>query len=172
MLEAKYTKEVLNNFAKYVIKQSRSNLTKGKKNVNGKLYKSLDYDLKVMPNSFSMGFLMEEYGVYQDKGVSGIKKKYNTPHKYTTKQPPIKPILDWVRARRIRFRDEQGRFTKGNYKSIAFVIARSIKEKGIKPSLFFTKPFERAFKNLPDDVVEAFGLDVENFLNFTTNDIS
>lgn len=167
MLDYRHTKDALNNFAKYVIKQSRSNLTRKKKSVSSNLYKSLDYDLKVMPNSFSMSFLMEEYGVYQDRGVSGTKKKYNTPHKFTTKQPPVKPIQDWVRARRIRFRDEKGRFTKGNYKSIAFVIARSIKEKGIKPSLFFTKPFENAFKNLPEDVVEAFGLDVENFLKFT-----
>ena len=44
---------------------------------NGNLYKSLGYTLNVSPNSFSMGFLMEEYGVFQDKGVSGTNKKYN-----------------------------------------------------------------------------------------------
>ena len=37
-------------------------------------------------------------------------------------------------------------------------------EKGIKPTLFFTKPFEAAFKNLPEDLVEVFGLEaVEMF---------
>ncbi len=169
MLDTDNVKDVLRNFARYVIQQARTNLTKGKKNVRGALYESLDYDLKVMPNSFSMSFLMEEYGVFQDKGVSGTERKYNTPHRFTNKQPPIKPILDWVNARRLRLRDkETGRFKKGGQKSLAFVIARSIKEKGIKPSLFFTKPFERAFKNLPEDVVEAFGLDVEQFLKFTT----
>jgi len=35
--------------------------------------------------------------------------------------------------------------------------------------LFFTKPFERAFRKLPDQVIEAYGLDVEEFLKFTLN---
>ena len=31
---------------------------------------------------------------------------------------------------------------------------------GIKPSLFFTKPFEAAFKKFPDQLVEKYGLDM------------
>jgi len=34
--------------------------------------------------------------------------------------------------------------------------------------LFFTKPFEKAFTNLPIDVVEAFALDIDDLLEFTT----
>jgi len=33
--------------------------------------------------------------------------------------------------------------------------------------LFFTKPFEQGFKKLPDELIEKFGLDVEDFLAFT-----
>ena len=44
----------------------------------------------------------------------------------------------------------------------------SIYKKGIKPSLFFTKPFEQAFKKLPEELTEAFGLDIRNFLQYTT----
>ena len=84
----KNVQQELNRFAKYVITQSKANLTRGKKNSSKALYNSLDYDLKVSPNSFSMSFLMEDYGVFQDKGVSGIKKKYNTPYSYTNKMPP------------------------------------------------------------------------------------
>ena len=167
MLDKDNLTDTLRNFARYVISQSRANLTRQKKNVSGDLYSSLDYDLKVMPNSFSLAFLMQEYGVFQDQGVSGTKVKYNTPFSYRDKQPPQKDILKWVRARRIRFRNEQGQFTQGTFNSIAYVIARSIKEKGIKPSLFFTKPFDKAFRDLPDDFIESFGLDVEEFLKFT-----
>ena len=49
------------------------------------------------------------------------------------------------------------------------MIARSIYNKGIKPSLFFTKPFQKAFKNLDKDIIEAYKLDVEELLKFTTN---
>lgn len=161
-------KDSLNKFAKYVVQQSRSNLTKGKKNVSKSLYDSIGYDLTVSPNSFSLSFIMDEYGMYQDKGVSGTEKKYNTPFKYTNKMPPIKPLADWAKFKNIRLRDAKGQFAKGNYKTIGFLISRSIYRKGIKPSLFFTKPFERSFKNLPDEVVKAFALEIENLLDFTT----
>ena len=54
-----------------------------------------------------------------------------------------------------------------SYNSTAFLISRSIWNKGLKPSLFFTKPFEKAFKTLPDKILKAYGLDVEEFLKFT-----
>ena len=167
MLTKGYTYQVLNNFKKFVIQQSRSRLTKGRKNVDGKLYKSIDGEVKLNPNSFSLSFYMEDYGIYQDKGVSGTKKKYNTPFSYTTKMPPRKTLEQWISKRGFQFRDDKGRFI--SYKSMSFLIQRSIFEKGIKPSLFFTKPFEQGFKKLPDEVLEAYGLDIEDLLAFTLN---
>ena len=70
------TQEALNKFAKYVIQQSRTNLTKQKKNASGELYGSLGYDLKVNPNSFSLEFYMADYGSYIDEGVHGSKSSY------------------------------------------------------------------------------------------------
>jgi hypothetical protein len=168
MLDNKNTKEYLNAFAKYVIQQSRSNLTKGNKNVDKKLYNSLDKEIEVSANSFRMAFLMEDYGAYQDKGVSGTQKKYDTPFSYKSKRPPLKPIQDWVTKRRFQFRNkETGKFM--SYKSTAFLITKGIFKNGIKPSLFFTKPFEKAFERLPDELVEVYGLDVEQFLQYTIN---
>ena len=163
----KETEKYLNDFAKYVIQQSRSNLTKGGKNVNKNLYNSLDKEIEVGANSFRMAFLMEDYGTFQDKGVSGKEKKYNTPFSYKSKRPPLKPITDWVKNRRFQFRQKNGKFM--SYQSTAFLVRNSIFKKGIKPSLFFTKPFEAAFKKLPDELVEAYGLDVEQFLQYTIN---
>ena len=157
----KETNIALNEFAKYVIQQSRTNLTKGKKNVSKELYNSLDYDLKTYANSFSLQFFMEYYGEFQDKGVSGTKRKYNTLYSYTNKRPPAEVFSKWAKARGIRLRDEKGRFKKGTYKSIGFILAKSVFEKGIKPSLFFTKPFEKAFERLPDELIEKFALDIE-----------
>jgi hypothetical protein len=163
----KETEKYLNDFAKYVIQQSRSNLTKGDKNVNKKLYNSLDNEIQVGANSFRLAFLMEDYGKFQDKGVSGTEKKYNTPFSYKSKKPPLRPITDWVKNRRFQFRQKNGKFM--SYQSTAFLVRNSIFKKGIKPSLFFTKPFEKAFERLPDELVEAYGLDVEQFLEFTIN---
>ena len=168
MLDNKNTKDYLNSFAKYVIQQSRSNLTKGGKNVDKKLYNSLDKEIEVGANSFRLAFLMEDYGTYQDKGVSGTQRKYDTPFSYKSKRPPLKPILDWVTKRRFQFKNrENGKFM--SYKSTAYLITGGILKKGIKPSLFFTKPFEKAFERLPNELVEAYGLDVEQFLEYTIN---
>ena len=164
----KNVQQELNRFAKYVIKQSRTNLTKGKKNSSKTLYNSLDYDLNVSPNSFSMSFLMEDYGIFQDKGVSGIKKKYNTPYSYTNKMPPPSKMDKWIVRKGLKgVRGKDGKFI--SRKSLQFMIARSIYNNGIKPSLFFTKPFQKAFTNLDKDIIEAYKLDVEELLKFTTN---
>jgi hypothetical protein len=164
----KNVQQELNRFAKYVIQQSRTNLTKGKKNSSKALYNSLDYDINVSPNSFSLSFLMEDYGVFQDKGVSGIKKKYNTPYSYTNKMPPPSKMDKWIVRKGLKgVRGKDGKFI--SRKSLQFMIARSIYNNGIKPSLFFTKPFKKAFTNLDKNIIKAYQLDVEELLKFTTN---
>jgi hypothetical protein len=82
----------------------------------------------------------------------------------------LQVLRKWAKKRNVRFRDEKGRFKKGSYKSLAYVIAGNIYNRGIKPSMFFTKPFEKAFKNLDEDLVNAFRLDMEKLLTTTTKD--
>lgn len=154
----------LNKFRDYVISQAKANLTRGGKNSSKSLYNSIKGNVKSNPNSFEMEFSMEEYGLYQDKGVSGIKKKYNTDYKYTNKMPPAKAFDKWVVRKGLAPR-EKGKFK--NRKSLSFAIARSVYFNGIKPSLFFTKPFEKAIKRLPQDLVEAFGVDAIKLFNNT-----
>jgi hypothetical protein len=159
LMELQETQKILNSFAKYVIQQSRSNLTKTNKNVSKKLYNSLDYKILSDSSGFILQFLMEEYGAYQDQGVSGTKKKYKTPFKYTTKRPPSSAFDKWTVRKGIAPREEGGRFTKR--KGLNFIIAKSIFEQGIRPSLFFTKPFEKRFKTLPPELIAAFVNDAE-----------
>jgi hypothetical protein len=158
-MQLKETKDILNKFAKYVIQQSRTNLTKGKKNSSKALYNSLDFKYKAVNGGIGIQFLMDEYGLYQDKGVSGKKKKYNTPFSYKDKMPPSSALDKWSVRKGIAPRDKSGKFIPR--KSINFLIARSIYNKGIKPSLFFTKPFEKAYKDLPKDLVKGFINDIE-----------
>jgi len=150
---------ILEQFRDYVIQQARSNLSRLQKNSSRKLYDSITSEIKAMPNSLRLYFDMEEYGFYQDKGVSGTKRKYDTPFSYTNKMPPPKAFDKWIVKKGIAPRKKDGKFT--TRKGLQFAIARSIFEKGIKPSLFFTKPFEKAFKNLPDEMIEAYGLEAE-----------
>lgn len=160
-------------FGKYVVKQSKANLTRKKKKDTGELYKSIDYDLFVSKTeaSFSLSFKMVDYGDFIDKGVKGVSsstKAPNSPYKFGTgsgkKGGLTNGIDQWVSRKRIQFQDRQsGKFM--SYKQTAFLIRRSIWFKGIETTNFFSKPLEDAFKRLPDALVEAFGLEVDNILS-------
>ena len=167
MLGDKFLRDELNKFAKYVIQQSRSNLTKGKKNVSKELYNSLGYKVSQSAKQTSLAFEMADYGKYQDKGVSGTQKKYNTPYKYTSKMPPTKVFDKWVVRKGIAPRGAGVQFAKRE--GLKFAIAKTIFKKGIRPSLFFTKPFEAAFKRLPDELVEAYSIGLEKQIQVNIN---
>lgn len=155
----RFVRDELNKFAKYVIQQARTNLTKKRKNVSRELYDSLNFNIEENNGKTSLSFEMEDYGKFQDKGVSGKEKKYNTPYKYTDKMPPTRAFDKWVIRKGIAPRGKGGTFAKRQ--SLKFLIARSIYKKGIRPSMFFTKPFEEAFKRLPDELVEAYSIGIE-----------
>jgi len=169
---------VIKKFRDYVIQQSRSNLTKGGKNVTKKLYDSLKGEI-VTDKGFSIvGFSMDDYGSFQDKGVKGktsSAKAPNSPFKFGSGTGPkgglTKGIDKWVRLKGFQFRDKtSGKFM--SYQATAFLITRSIFHKGIKPSLFFTKPFEAGYKKYIDvDLIKAFGQDVETMVDYNLKDI-
>lgn len=176
MLDRIETEKALTKFAKYVKTQAKTNLTRKNVKDTGKLHQSIDYDLNVSDNSFSLAFLMEDYGMFKDLGVQGKTSNVlapNSPYKFGSgrgkKGGLSNAILEWVKRNKIQFRDlDSGKFT--SYKSTAFLISRAIYHRGLRETKFITKPFEKGFERLPDQLVEAFGLDVDNFLKYTINE--
>lgn len=159
-IDNKEVKRVFEEFADKVVGLAKLNLKPSK------LKESIRSEVDLSKaGSLSVYFFMNEYGLFQDRGVSGRRVKYLTKFTYKDKQPPSTPIANWAQKNFIRLRDEDGKFIKGSYDSVGFVIARSIKEKGIKPSLFFTKPFERLFNQLPDEIIEAYGLEIDKAID-------
>lgn len=177
MLDRTETNRVLTKFTKYVVSQSRANLTRKNKNVKGKLYDSIKGEATTSKNSIGIYFEMEDYGAYQDSGVKG-KSSGNSLNTFkqggfrfgtgTGKKGGLtEGINQWVKDRRFQFKDnESGRFL--SYEQTAFIITRSIYQKGIEATRFFSKPFEVGFERLPEELVEAYALDVEKLLKETT----
>lgn len=170
MSEKAEIQKELEKFRDYVISQSRRNLSRLKKNSSKKLYQSIKGDVKAMPNSISIQFTMEDYGIFQDAGVSGKKKKYNTPYSYKSKMPPPKAFDKWIVRKGLSPRTKGGQFK--SRKGLAYAIARSVFMNGIKPSLFFTKPFEAAYKRLPEELVEKYGIDALKLFNQQVDQIT
>jgi hypothetical protein len=161
--------KALSLFSKYVVDKSKSNLNRLKKNASGNLNKSIKGEYKVSKNSFQLSFEMEDYGTFQDLGVKGSKsskKAPNSPYKMGTGSAPkgiFKTAINaWVVRKGIAPRDAKGRFI--DRKLLNYRIRKSIYETGLKTTNFFTEPFETAFKRLPDEVIEAYGLDIESLL--------
>ena len=74
--------------------------------------------------------------------------------------PPSKAFDQWVIRKGLKgVRDKQGKFIPR--KSLRYLVARSVFNNGIKPSYFFTKPFQAAFKFLPQELRDAFVFDIE-----------
>ena len=164
-MQLKEVEKILHKFAKYVVQQARTNLTKKNKNVSKKLYDSIDYRINTFKDSINMLFNMEEYGFFQDLGVSGKKRKYNTPYSYKSKMPPSTAFDQWVIRKGLKgTRDKKGKFIPR--KSLRYLIARGVYNNGIKPSYFFTLPFQRAFKFLPNEVRDGFIFDIEQDKKF------
>ena len=167
-IDFKHTIAAVEKVRDLIIKASKTNLQKQKKDVSGTLSESIQpIETQVVDGVVETGIKMLQYGEYVDKGVSGIKKKYKTPYKYTNKMPPSRALDKWVVRKGIAPRDEKGRFLKR--KSVLFLIARGIYRNGMKPSLFLTKPFEKYKKLLADEINEAFNKDAQEYIETELN---
>ena len=169
MSETNFLLEALQEFEQRVVQAAKDNLKKQKKDSTGKLSNSIKGEVKVMPNSIRMFFQMEEYGFYQDRGVNGIRTVRSDREFSFKKGVPSREMLKsldvWIRRKGIKAftpRNKKGQFT--SRKSLKFMLARSIFNKGIKASMFFTKPFNSAFEKLPNELIDKYGLDMENLL--------
>ena len=147
MSETNFLLEALKDFEQKVVQAAKDNLTK--QNTSGELSKSIKGDVKQMPNSIRVFFEMNEYGFYQDRGVKGTKGGKSLDNfAYTNKMPPPKAFDKWTVRKGIAPRDVKGKFQ--SRKGLNFAIARSI--------------FEKAYKQLPEELIDKYGLDMENLL--------
>jgi len=90
------------------------------------LQKSLTYSLKGGRVSFGSPL---PYAAFIHWGVNGTRKNRNAPYSFRSKQPPMEPIMQWMKAKPVRLRDASGKFvkqTESRLRSAAFLIARSI----------------------------------------------
>ena len=177
--------KTIEKFRDYVIRESKDNLKRGGQYGSYNNTSALSNSLKgeiVTENGYTIvGFQMADYGAYRDQGVKGktsSNKAPNSPFKFgsgTGKKGGLtEGIKKWVKQKGFQFRSKEegskGRFL--SYDSTAYLITRSIFHKGIKPSLFFTKPFEEGYKKYIDvDLMKAFGQDIETMVDYNLKDL-
>lgn len=123
-------------------------LAENDKQVTGNLIKSLDFKVIKDVDGFFLQILAAPYFKYVDEG------------RKPGRMPPIKPIQKWADRRGIKFKNMSEQQT-------AFVIARSIGKKGIKP-LNITNRLINDIIMKKDKLIKAGAAkDIQDFINKT-----
>tara|TARA_R110000796_G_scaffold42899_9_gene105658 strand:- start:3247 stop:3816 length:570 start_codon:yes stop_codon:yes gene_type:complete len=169
--------DAIKGIASEVIKNAKSNLSKEGMS-DGSLAKSLDYKIKETERGLDMMFLMEEHGVYVDKGVKGkggskadgtpykLKRVKDTPFSYKDKMANVKAIRSWIDKKGITPRGKNGKFA--TKKSLSFAIARSVQHTGIETTNFFTNAVDKALKDSEKFLTEGIeGFIVDSVIDAT-----
>ena len=161
--------QALQKLGNNVVKEGKRGLRKTKKS-SGNLYKDFNYLVTNQKDSVTLEFKFgraEDYWQFVDEGVRGVggfkgsgrARGQGSPFKYSSKMPPRKPLIQWIKSKGLKGRDAKGRFISNN--SFGFLIQRSIFQRGLTRTQFFSKPFTEQFNKQTNNITEAFADDVE-----------
>lgn len=159
-------KQALEAFGMSVIKQAQENLDRNNMNASYRLRNSMSFESTVSKNSLSAFFYLGPYAMYQDQGVNGTQQDRGSEFNFTTDRPSkgmVLRIQDWMADKGIGFEELSSR-------NKAYAISTNILRNGIRKTLFFSEAYEKAFAELPEELVEAFALDMDDFFNFIISD--
>lgn len=145
--------QILIDFGQKIVKQLSSNLNTygykgGKIDASGRLRTSIKFTTKILGDEFVFQLSMADYYEVVDEG--------RKPGKWPGEYPDVNPtnILQWMQTKN-SLRSKIGQTSKANRagisglasvninqaKSLAFLIGRKIKNKGIKPTNFFSDAY-------------------------------
>ena len=118
---------IVQNWGNELIAQMQNRLRINKTNATSSLYESINPEIKGTQRGYRLTVLMEDYWQYVEEG------------RRAGKMPPIKNIYEWIRYKRpMQEKIQQSPDKIAATKSLAYVIARKIGQKGTKAQPFVT----------------------------------
>ena len=159
---------VLEKWKKYVVSQARRNLSVNGTSKDGKLYTSLRGVIDKRMNRGlkgrftggsslpSLSFEYPAYGEFLDQGVTGTnpdKEGHVSNGRYSFKKGK--------RSIKVKGNSALARWAKKRGLN-KWAVAKSVHQKGIKRTLFFTKPFKARYKAYVDMYNSAAADDMTN----------
>ena len=171
-MDYKNTIQALQVLGTNVVKEGRGILKRKKKTTSkNTLFNDFDYLVTNKGDTVSLEFVFgkaEDYWQFVDEGVKGVggfkgsgrARGQGSPFKFSSKMPPRRAIDKWIVTKPLKAgRDEKGRFV--SRKSLAFLIQRSIFQRGLERTQFFSKPFTEQLDKQTDNITKAFADDIE-----------
>lgn len=127
---------------------------KGRIVASGRLKASINYSL----TDTGVKFSMLGYGQDVDAGRKGKIDAWGIGSNPSAKGAPIQAIQDWMKAKNVKPRDDDGKFIKATdsaKRSTGFLINRKIKWFGQAPSRFFRDAVEQTAEEYFPDIAIA-----------------
>lgn len=128
-------------------------------------------DITLEPRDNGIDILAPSHLVYQSRGVSGTERKYNTPHSYKDKMPPVDVIKSWIDQKGIIYRDNEKYSGKeAPFKTLtddeskqkaAWAIAKTIYREGIEPKNLYENEIPKLVEDI-QKLVSDFALQFIN----------
>jgi len=156
-------KRLLNLYGELFVREYRKRLKADGSYASGKASRSLEYDVTISQLQSELSVLGERYITAISDGRGANKKA-----------PPSTAILNWMKAKGIRLRDSKGRYAVlSDYKmrGIAYAIARSIGRNGYKGTGLIDIVYNNIKDTFGQEILEAFGQDIEYTLERYLKDI-
>jgi hypothetical protein len=167
--------KLLSGYIEKFLNTAADNLNKTNSVTTGNLLDSLDFEIVSTRNGYTINFTALDYYKFVDKGVrgAGASRKNNTsPYKFkfiTPSKSHVTAIEKWIIRNRLtataRDVNKYGRVgrerkaidpTKGR-KTLAYIIAKSIKRDGFYETGFWSDAFTDTFKDFGQKISAALG---------------
>lgn len=170
-------------YAKEFINKAKDNLNKTNSITTGKLESSMRFETTRMGRGYNLSIFVLDYYKYVDQGVQGAglsRKNNDSPYKFkylmgqgkgkNKKSAFITSIEKWIIQNRLTYTIRDKARTKRESKSIpatvgrrtlAYLIARSIKNDGLYRTNFWSDAFEETFKDFAVQMSKALGEDIK-----------
>ena len=140
----------------------------------GSLASSIKFETTETKNGIIISVFVNDYYKFIDSGVKGIgrnNKNTTSPYKFRTLNPSqshVSAIRKWIARNGIKARatdvKKYGAGGRENRqpqdKSLAYIIARSIKSKGLVRTGFWTDSIQETFKDFDIKMSQALGIDI------------
>ena len=167
--------EILSKYIVEFLQTASDNLNKTDSITTGNLEQSLDFDITRTAGGYRIDFKALDYYKFVDKGVRGAGrslKNSTSPYRFkflTPSKSHVTAIEKWIirnrltaTARDVRRSGAIGRErkaidpTKGR-RTLAYIIAKSIKKDGLYATNFWTDAFDKTFQDFGQQMTKALG---------------
>lgn len=150
----KHTNAVLDEFAKTIISEYRSEL-EADNNSNGELYKTLSYTVSKGTSDWVVSISLADYWKYVEYG------------RRPGKMPPVSAIENWIKVKQIlphSIQLKSGKTVIPTVPQLSFLIARKIGRDGTQGKHYFENAFEKVKRDFLTKIAEAVQQDIKETL--------